>query len=162
MVETLQAWWTARIARQKEIDASIAAKAAGLPFLVLGDSVATKPVQAAVSTMHLAKGLEFSVVAVLACDDEIVPLQERIESVGDDADLQEVYDTERHLLYVACTRACDHLLISAVKLASEFLEDFEPSGSPTLIRSSSKEVIPRETPAFEMDSMPPDGLLLLC
>jgi hypothetical protein len=37
--------------------------------------------------------------AVMACDDEIVPLQERIEMVGDDADLREVYDTERHLLY---------------------------------------------------------------
>jgi superfamily I DNA/RNA helicase len=55
--------------------------------------------------MHLAKGLEFRAVAVMACDDEIVPLQERIERVGDDSDLQEVYDTERHLLYVACTRA---------------------------------------------------------
>jgi superfamily I DNA/RNA helicase len=43
----------------------------------------------------------------MACDDEIIPLQERIEMVGDDADLQEVYDTERHLLYVACTRARD-------------------------------------------------------
>ena len=50
---------------------------------------------------------------ILACDDEIIPLQERIETVGDDADLQEVYDTERHLLYVACTRARDHLLITS-------------------------------------------------
>ncbi len=47
--------------------------------------------------MHLAKGLEFRAVAVMACDDEVLPLQERIETVGDDADLQEVYDTERHL-----------------------------------------------------------------
>jgi superfamily I DNA/RNA helicase len=54
--------------------------------------------------MHLAKGLEFRAVVEMACDDEIIPLQERIEAVGDDADLQEVYDTERHLLYVACTR----------------------------------------------------------
>jgi superfamily I DNA/RNA helicase len=55
--------------------------------------------------MHLAKGLEFRAVVVMACDDEIIPLQERVETVGDDADLQEVYETERHLLYVACTRA---------------------------------------------------------
>jgi superfamily I DNA/RNA helicase len=47
--------------------------------------------------MHLAKGLEFRAVGVMACDDEIIPLQERIETVGDDADLKEVYDTERHL-----------------------------------------------------------------
>lgn len=51
--------------------------------------------------MHLAKSLEFRAVAVMACDDETIPLQERIESVGDDADLQDVYETERHVLYVA-------------------------------------------------------------
>jgi type III restriction enzyme len=73
--------------------------------------------------LHLAKGLEFRAVAVMACDDEIIPLQERIETVGDDADLQEVYDTERHLLYVACTRARDHLLVTSVEPASEFLDD---------------------------------------
>ena len=60
----------------------------------------------------------------MACDDEIVPLQERIETVGDDADLKEVYDTERHLLYVACTRARDHLLVTGVAPVSEFLDDF--------------------------------------
>lgn len=51
----------------------------------------------------------------------MLPLQERIENVGDDADLQEVYDTERHLLYVACTRARDGLWVSGVEPASEFL-----------------------------------------
>ena len=61
----------------------------------------------------------------MACDDEVIPLQERIESVGDDADLQEVYDTERQLLYVACTRARDHLLVTSVKPASEFLDDMK-------------------------------------
>ena len=50
----------------------------------------------AVGTMHLAKGLEFRAVAVAACDDEVIPLQTRIERVGDDADLEEVYGTERH------------------------------------------------------------------
>jgi ATP-dependent exoDNAse (exonuclease V) beta subunit len=41
------------------------------------------------------------------------------------ADLQEVYDTERHLLYVACTRARDHLLVASVAPASEFLDDLK-------------------------------------
>jgi superfamily I DNA/RNA helicase len=80
-----------------------------------------------ISTMHLAKGLEFRAVAVMACDDEVIPLQERIETVGDDADLHEVYETERHLLYVACTRARDHLLVSGVEPVSEFLDDFKES-----------------------------------
>lgn len=78
-----------------------------------------------IATMHLAKGLEYRAVAVMACDDEVVPLQSRIESVGDDADLNEVYATERQLLYVACTRARDCLLVSGVEPASEFLDDFE-------------------------------------
>jgi superfamily I DNA/RNA helicase len=75
--------------------------------------------------MHLAKGLEFRAVAVMACDDEILPLRERIEAVTDDSDLEEVYNTERHLLYVACTRARDHLLVTSVHPASEFLDDLK-------------------------------------
>lgn len=55
--------------------------------------------------MHLAKGLEFRAVAVMACDEAVLPLQEWIETVGDGADLEEAYDTERHLLHAACTRA---------------------------------------------------------
>ena len=77
----------------------------------------------AVGTMHLAKGLEFRAVAVVACDDEILPLQSRIENVADEADLEDTYSTERHLLYVACTRARDRLLVTGVEPASEFLDD---------------------------------------
>ena len=76
-------------------------------------------------TMHLAKGLEFRAVAVMACDDEVLPLQSRIENVADEADLEDTYSTERHLLYVACTRARDHLLVTGVDPASEFLDDLE-------------------------------------
>ena len=100
-----------------------AANAAKVPYKVLDEHVETVSRHLSISTMHLAKGLEFRAVAVMACDDEIIPLQERIESVGDDADLQEVYDTERQLLYVACTRARDHLLVSCVEPGSEFLDD---------------------------------------
>ena len=75
--------------------------------------------------MHLAKGLEFRAVVVMACDDEIIPSQTRIEAVTDESDLQEVYATERHLLYVASTRARDHLLMTGTKPASEFLGDLQ-------------------------------------
>jgi mRNA-degrading endonuclease RelE of RelBE toxin-antitoxin system len=104
--------------------ARAAAKEVGMAFKVLDEHVETTSGHLSIGTMHLAKGLEFRAVAVMACDDEIIPLQERIETVGDDADLQEVYDTERHLLYVACTRARDHLLVTGVDLVSEFLDDF--------------------------------------
>jgi superfamily I DNA/RNA helicase len=103
--------------------AQAAVDEAGLSWKVLDEHVETETGHVSITTMHLAKGLEFRVVVVMACDDEVIPLQERIETVGDDADLQEVYDTERHLLYVACTRARDHLLVTSVEPASEFLDD---------------------------------------
>jgi hypothetical protein len=50
-----------------------------------------------VGTMHLAKGLEFKAVAVVACDEGVLPLQSRMEAVADETELDEVYETERHL-----------------------------------------------------------------
>lgn len=135
--ETVAAWLKARINEglkphemgifvrsEAELDrARSAVKAAGLDCKVLDEHVESIPEHVSVSTMHLAKGLEFRAVVVMACDDEVVPLQERIESVTDEADLKDVYDTERHLLYVACTRARDHLLVTSGDRPSEFLED---------------------------------------
>lgn len=109
---------------EAELDrAKAAIKAAGLKFKILDENVETASDFVSVSAMHLAKGLEFRAVVVMACDDEILPLQERIESVADEADLEEVYNTERHLLYVACTRARDSLLVTSVAPESEFLDD---------------------------------------
>lgn len=133
----VSAWITARAAEgivphelgvfvrsTAELDrARAAVEAAGLPFSILDDKVETTSGKVAVGTMHLAKGLEFRAVVVMACDDEVIPLQERIETIADEADLEDVYNTERHLLYVACTRARDHLLITSVAPASEFLDD---------------------------------------
>ncbi len=96
---------------------------AGFPFKTLDEHIETTNGHVSICTMHLAKGLEFRAVTVMACDDEVIPLQERIETVADDADLEEVYNTERHLLYVACTRARDRLLVAGVEPASEFLDD---------------------------------------
>lgn len=108
----------AELPRAKE-----AAAQAGMAFKVLDDRVETTPGHASLSTMHLAKGLEFRAVVVMACDDEVIPLQSRLETAADDADLEEVYNTERHLLYVACTRARDQLLVTSGGPASEFLDD---------------------------------------
>lgn len=113
--------------------AQAAATRAKAAFKILDEHVEIRSGHVSIGTMHLAKGLEFRAVAVMACDDEIIPLQKRIEMVGDDADLQEVYDTERHLLYVACTRARDYLLVSGVEPASEFLDDFA-KGAPSLVK----------------------------
>jgi hypothetical protein len=103
--------------------AKAAVAGAGLAFKILDEQVETMSGHVSISTMHLAKGLEFRAVVVMACDDEVIPMQERIEAVGDTGDLQEVYDTERQLLYVACTRARDHLLVTSAEPGSEFLDD---------------------------------------
>lgn len=103
--------------------AKAAVDKAKLRFRVLDQKLESIAEHVSISTMHLAKGLEFRAVAVMACDDEVIPLKGRIETVADDTDLEEVYNTERHLLYVACTRARDHLLVTGVDPASEFLDD---------------------------------------
>ena len=108
--------------------ARTAANKASARFKVLDEHVGTAIGYVSIGTMHLVKGLEFR-VAVMACDDEIIPLQARIESVGEDSDLKEVYDTERHLLYVACTRARDDLFVTAVAPGSEFLDDLKSNGA---------------------------------
>jgi mRNA-degrading endonuclease RelE of RelBE toxin-antitoxin system len=88
-----------------------------------GPGVDPEPGRVVLLPMHLAKGLEYRVVVVACCDEDVLPLQSRIEEVTDDSDLEEVYNTERHLLYVACTRARDHLLVTGVEPGSEFLGD---------------------------------------
>jgi hypothetical protein len=135
--EAVGAWITARVehgVQPHEIGVFVrstrelrrarnAVKQSKVPAVELSDRIEISPGKISIGTMHLAKGMEFRAVAVMACDDEIIPSQERIENVADDADLEEVYDSERHLLYVACTRARDHLLVTGVRPASEFLDD---------------------------------------
>ena len=78
-------------------------------------------------TMHDAKGLEFRAVAVMACDDDVLPDPERLSAIGDIGEMQAAFDTERHLLYVAFTRARDRLLVTGLEPGSEFLEDLSTS-----------------------------------
>jgi hypothetical protein len=75
-----------------------------------------------VGTMHGMKGLEFRCVAVIGIDDGVVPLLAAVTPYEEDAkahaqDLQK----ERCLLFVACTRARDHLYASHTHPVSTFL-----------------------------------------
>ncbi len=116
---------------EAQIDrAKKAMEEAGITFRELNVQVEVASGFAAIGVMHVAKGLEFRVVAVMACDDEVLPLQERIQQIGEEGDLQDAYDSERHLLYVACTRARDQLHVSGVEPVSEFLDDLNaPTGA---------------------------------
>jgi superfamily I DNA/RNA helicase len=107
-----------------EIHRAISAiDSAGMNYKILNENISTTSGNISVCNMHLAKGLEFRAVAVMACDDEVIPSEERIEQVTDESDLEDVYNTERHLFYVACTRARDILLVTSVDPSSEFLDD---------------------------------------
>lgn len=105
--------------------AHLAVEAAGFDGCELDSRMEGKEGQIVVSTMHLAKGLEYKGVAVMACDQEVIPDEVRLNEVRDIAEVEEVYNTERHLLYVAVTRARDQLLISCVGAGSDFLMDID-------------------------------------
>jgi ATP-dependent exoDNAse (exonuclease V) beta subunit len=66
----------------------------------------------------------------MACDEGILPLDERVADAADEAEFDEIYETERRLLYVACTRAREHLLLTGVIPTSEpdpkVFEQYQP------------------------------------
>ncbi|MGH3169145.1 MAG: UvrD-helicase domain-containing protein, partial [Trebonia sp.] len=78
-------------------------------------------------TMHALKGLEFQAVAVIGVEQGLVPKPEAITLEGEDPvayanDLQR----ERCVLFVACTRARDHLYVSGTGTLSTFLPHCGP------------------------------------
>jgi superfamily I DNA/RNA helicase len=96
---------------------------AGQTALQLSGRLAGEPTRVSIGTMHYAKGLEFKAVVVMGCDEDKLPLRERVEAAGDEVELEDVYETERRLFYVACTRARDLFLVTGVAPGSEFLAD---------------------------------------
>jgi superfamily I DNA/RNA helicase len=108
--------------------AEAAAKNAGLSCKRLEKRMEVSTGVLPISTMHLAKGLEFRAVVVMACDESVLPDAERIEEASDTSELEEIYNSERQLLYVACTRARDRLLITSSGETSEFLRDVGGNG----------------------------------
>lgn len=76
-----------------------------------------------ICTMQYSKGLEFEAVAILGCDEDILPLESMYVSQGHYSDIQDLENMEKYMLYVACTRTRNHLRISAQSPGSIFLED---------------------------------------
>tara|TARA_R110002051_G_scaffold120810_2_gene193991 strand:- start:2754 stop:3134 length:381 start_codon:yes stop_codon:yes gene_type:complete len=62
-----------------------------------------------IALMHEAKGKEYRAVAVIACDADVIPNENRLLAAGDEGARREVYDTERYLRYGAATRARERL-----------------------------------------------------
>lgn len=74
-------------------------------------------------TMHDAKGLEFKSVAIIGCEEGILPSEARLIKARDEADIDEIMATERHLFYVAFSRAREHVWVSCAGQPSEYIMD---------------------------------------
>ena len=79
--------------------------------------------------MHRAKGLEFRAVAVLGLSDRALPSAQRLAELVDPGDQEDFIAQERHLLYVAATRAREWLLLSYAGEASRFLSGLSPTAA---------------------------------
>jgi superfamily I DNA/RNA helicase len=95
-------------------------RAAGIPTLALATQSTKNAVRA--GTMHGMKGLEFQAVAVIGVEQGMVPAGSAVtpsaeDPLAHDQDLQR----ERCVLFVACTRARDHLYVSYTGQPSPFL-----------------------------------------
>jgi hypothetical protein len=97
-----------------------ALQSAGISWEVLGPNPQSAPSAVAVTTMHRAKGMEFSRVVVFGADADVVPLKFLVDQVPA-ADQPIVLGRERSLLYVACSRARDELVITWSGAPSPFL-----------------------------------------
>ena len=61
-----------------------------------------------IATMHAAKGLEFKVVFIIACEEGIIPSSQSLRETNG-------VEEERRVMYVALTRAQERLYVSAVR-----------------------------------------------
>ena len=92
--------------------AGAAVTAAGLSAHKLIDDEPQSGEDVFIGTMHRAKGLEFRAVAVIGAGQANLPLRIAIDALEDPGDRVEQIEQERQLLYVACSRARERLLVS--------------------------------------------------
>lgn len=95
---------------------------------VLSTNSSPKREAVVLSTMHRAKGMEFSRVVVFGAQAGLVPLRYLVDQVPVE-DQPAVLGRERSLLYVACSRARDELVVTWSGGPSRFL--------PVAVRATS-------------------------
>jgi superfamily I DNA/RNA helicase len=104
------------------VDEAVAALASsGIPAVSLAKRAA-RDGEVSVATMHRMKGLEFRAVAVIGVGQRYVPAPSAVTSATDDQRSHELdIQRERCLLFVACTRAREKLMVSWHGTPSRFL-----------------------------------------
>lgn len=104
---------------ENRVQASV--RTAGLEYFKLESDDDPPTTRVAIGTMHRSKGLQFRAVAVMGVEDGLVPLASVRQRQPDEAAQRAFVEMERNLLYVACSRARERLLVTAVGRGSEFL-----------------------------------------
>jgi superfamily I DNA/RNA helicase len=108
-------------------EARDALRVAGIETASLNGRGDTEAVRA--GTMHAMKGLEFQAVAVIGVEQGLVPEPAVVTPEAEDAAMHaQDLQRERCVLFVACTRARDHLYVSGTGQPSTFLPP-RPTGA---------------------------------
>lgn len=89
-----------------------------------------------ISTIHSAKGLEWKVVFVLSVNEGRIPSAKS-------ADSERTLEEERRLLYVACTRAKDTLILSYPDIMAEWQHSDVLSRPSRFLDNVTQELCPR-------------------
>ena len=97
------------------------------------------------ATMHAAKGLEFKVVFVVACEEGIIPSAQSLREANG-------VEEERRIMYVALTRAEERLYVSAVRGVRRKFNRTEPA-MPSIFFTEAKG----ENPAYNANSLRSTG-----
>ena len=102
-------------------------------------------------TMHAMKGLEFQAVAVVGVEQGLVPAPAAVTPEAEDpaAHAQDL-QRERCVLFVACTRARDHLYVSGTGQPSVFLPPPAPPTAKPL--PPAAKPLPRPRPSGPLAS----------
>ncbi|MDT0302186.1 UvrD-helicase domain-containing protein [Streptomonospora wellingtoniae] len=95
-------------------------QARGVPTAPLDSAEDVRAVR--VGTLHRLKGQEFRCLAIVGMSDPLLPPKAAVDSAeGDPVALEQVYQQERNLLFVAGTRARDALYVSYTGAPSRLL-----------------------------------------
>jgi superfamily I DNA/RNA helicase len=103
------------------------------------DSISFNVQKVTLMTLHAAKGLEFPVVFIVGCEDDLIPLR---RSEGDKC--QE--DEERRLFFVAMTRAKEQLFLTWARRRKRFGKTLTRKLSP-FVSNVSEGLLVRQEPS---------------